>query len=89
MENRRQFSFRTTGEFAGLGGGYAKHCGPTAITNLILTLRTLPGCGRGVFDGGRTGIRARAVLESVPHQMGRRNHRCAGRCLHTHGSARL
>lgn len=39
MENRRQFSFRTTGEFAGLGGGYAKHCGPTAITNLILTLR--------------------------------------------------
>ena len=28
----------TTGQFAGLDGGYHRHCGPTAITNLILTL---------------------------------------------------
>ena len=28
----------TTGQFSGLDGGYHRHCGPTAITNLILTL---------------------------------------------------
>ena len=28
----------TTGQFAGLDKGYRRHCGPTAITNLILTL---------------------------------------------------
>ena len=28
----------TTGQFARLDGGYRRHCGPTAITNLILTL---------------------------------------------------
>ena len=31
-------SYCTTGEFAGLGRGYQKHCGPTAVTNLLLTL---------------------------------------------------
>ena len=28
----------TTGQFARLDGGYHRHCGPTAITNLILTM---------------------------------------------------
>ena len=28
----------TTGRFEKLGKGYVRHCGPTAITNLILTL---------------------------------------------------
>jgi hypothetical protein len=39
MKDAYKPSFCTTGQFATVGGGYAKHCGPTAITNLILTLR--------------------------------------------------
>ena len=31
-------SYRTTGEFEHLDRGYRRHCGPTAVTNLILTL---------------------------------------------------
>jgi len=39
-ENRpRRFeSYRTTGEFEQLDRGYRNHCGPTALTNLVLTL---------------------------------------------------
>ncbi|MBR3004038.1 MAG: hypothetical protein IKH67_03075 [Lachnospiraceae bacterium] len=33
------FSYRTTGQFEKIRRGYKRHCGPTAITNLILTLR--------------------------------------------------
>ena len=39
-QDRRAYeSYRTTGEFSRLGRGYRRHCGPTAITNLLLTLR--------------------------------------------------
>ena len=31
-------TFETTGAFAELDGGYKRHCGPTAITNLLLTM---------------------------------------------------
>ena len=31
-------SRHTTGEFASLGKGYKRHCGPTAVTNMILSL---------------------------------------------------
>lgn len=62
MKATFQPSFHTTGEFAHLGGGYAKHCGPTAITNLILTLRPdLQGQAADVFHtvaqlGSRRGL---------------------------------
>ena len=32
-------SFCTTGQFARLENGFVRHCGPTAITNLVLMLR--------------------------------------------------
>ncbi|MEE0954577.1 MAG: hypothetical protein U0L49_02050 [Eubacterium sp.] len=32
-------SFCTTGQFENLEGGLMRHCGPTAVTNLILTLQ--------------------------------------------------
>lgn len=32
-------SYLTTGQFAGLRGGFVQHCGPTAAANLIRTLR--------------------------------------------------
>lgn len=35
---QEQISRCTTGQFARLDEGYHRHCGPTAITNLILTL---------------------------------------------------
>ena len=31
-------SYCTTGQFAKLKGGFVKHCGPTAVTNVIITL---------------------------------------------------
>jgi len=36
-------SYRTTGEFEHLDRGYHRHCGPTAITNLVLTLLAQKG----------------------------------------------
>ncbi len=30
-------SYLTTGQFAALGKGFVKHCGPTAVTNVIIT----------------------------------------------------
>ncbi len=33
--------FCTTGQFKNLDRGYVQHCGPTAITNLLLTLKNL------------------------------------------------
>lgn len=30
-------SYCTTGQFAGLGRGFVKHCGPTAVTNVLIT----------------------------------------------------
>ena len=38
----RKESFCTVGQFRDLGKGYDKHCGPTAITNLVLTLGGVP-----------------------------------------------
>ena len=35
----KNFSFRTTGQFEKLRRGYKRHCSPTAITNLICTIR--------------------------------------------------
>ena len=35
-----------TSQFASLGKGYQRHCGPVAITNLILTLDKWSLCGR-------------------------------------------
>ena len=35
--------YRTTGCYSRLGKGYVNHCGPTAITNAILTLRRRAG----------------------------------------------
>ncbi len=32
-----QASYCTTGQFANLGKGYVKHCGPTAVTNVIIS----------------------------------------------------
>ena len=32
-------AYHVTGEFSKLGKGYVNHCGPTSITNLILSLR--------------------------------------------------
>lgn len=45
-------SYRTTREFASRGTrGYVKHCGPTAVTNLVLTLRPELACSAArVFD---------------------------------------
>nr|WP_027870731.1 hypothetical protein [[Eubacterium] cellulosolvens] len=34
----RWMSHATTGQFASLKGGFVRHCGPTAITNIITTL---------------------------------------------------
>lgn len=34
----KRITRHTTQEFAGLGKGYKRHCGPTAITNALLTL---------------------------------------------------
>lgn len=34
-------AFRTTSEFSELGRGYRRHCGPTALTNLLLTLNNV------------------------------------------------
>ncbi len=34
----KEISRHTTRDFARIGSGYRRHCGPTAITNLILTL---------------------------------------------------
>ena len=34
----KEISRRTTADFASVGRGYRRHCGPTAITNLILSL---------------------------------------------------
>ena len=31
-------TYHTTGEFAGTGHGFHKHCGPTAITNVLCTI---------------------------------------------------
>ena len=31
-------SYCTTGQFAGLRNGYVKHCGPTAVTNVVVSL---------------------------------------------------
>ncbi|MBQ3393283.1 MAG: hypothetical protein IJG52_07730 [Lachnospiraceae bacterium] len=38
----REEAFCTVGQFRDLGKGYDKHCGPTAITNLVLTLGGVP-----------------------------------------------
>ncbi len=35
--------FHTTGQFGALKKGFVKHCGPTAVTNLILTLQQSAG----------------------------------------------
>ena len=35
--------YHTTGCYSRLGKGYVNHCGPTAITNAILTLRRRAG----------------------------------------------
>ena len=35
---QEEITFCTTAQFASLDKGYRRHCGPTAITNLILTL---------------------------------------------------
>ena len=40
---QEEISFCTTGQFARLDSGYRRHCGPTAITNLILTLNRRNG----------------------------------------------
>ena len=34
----RWMSHATTGQFAALQGGFVRHCGPTAITNIITTM---------------------------------------------------
>lgn len=39
MAHRAQASYCTTRQFAKRDRDYVKHCGPTAITNLVLTLR--------------------------------------------------
>lgn len=39
----RYASFCTTEQFSSLAGGFVRHCGPTAMTNLILTLRSGEG----------------------------------------------
>lgn len=41
-------AFCTTGQFENLEGGLVRHCGPTAVTNLVLTLQNA-----GKLDGGR------------------------------------
>ena len=35
---QKEITFCTTGQFSRLEKGYHRHCGPTAVTNLILTL---------------------------------------------------
>lgn len=46
-----QESYCTTGQFAKRDRTYHKHCGPTAITNLVLTLRPdLADDAAAVFD---------------------------------------
>ena len=35
---KRAESYLTTGQFSRLGRGYIQHCGPTAITNITMTL---------------------------------------------------
>ena len=37
----------TTGQFEKLGHGFRQHCGPTALTNLVLTLRPEATSGAG------------------------------------------
>ncbi len=36
---KMQESYCTTSQFAKIGDGYKRHCGPTAISNLLLTLK--------------------------------------------------
>ena len=38
-EDEMKEAYCTTGSFSKLGKGFDKHCGPTAVTNLILTLQ--------------------------------------------------
>ncbi len=39
MKEDRIESYCTTGQFGQIGNGYKRHCGPTAMTNIVLTLR--------------------------------------------------
>lgn len=43
-------SYCTTGQFARLDGGYVRHCGPTALTNLLLTVNRRYGYLRTPAD---------------------------------------
>ena len=36
-------AYHTTGEFSGIGHGFHKHCGPTAITNVLCTIARCGG----------------------------------------------
>lgn len=62
MAHRDQASYYTTRQFAKRDRDYVKHCGPTAITNLVLTLRSdLAADPAAVFDavaatGRRLGV---------------------------------
>ena len=42
-------SYCTTGQFAMLGKGYVKHCGPTAVTNVIISLLNR-SCSNGIIN---------------------------------------
>ncbi len=53
-----QAVFCTTGQFKNLDKGYVRHCGPTAITNLLLTLKNLE-------EGPEVGDITRETQEAV------------------------
>ena len=72
---RREAVFHTTGEFARTEGRtYHKHCGPTAMTNMICTLRRRLGMeppkAAAVFDRcaaiGRRGLTYWNIRDRIP-----------------------
>ena len=68
----------TTGQFARLDEGYTRHCGPTAITNLILTLYNRYGspvngkCGPAAEPGEDSGVLVPAEVFQTVSQIGQR-----------------
>jgi hypothetical protein len=63
-------TYCTTGEFAKLGKrGYVRHCGPTAMTNLILTLKKREAKGDLFFSGANGGIQQRDLLRQPINEL--------------------
>lgn len=62
-------AFCTTGQFENLDGGLMRHCGPTAITNLILTMQNAGKLKDGSEkDGGSNHNYIQDMIEQEQHE---------------------